>query len=118
MTIERNHGVSSISEDDCLVSHVVGETLDAHQGQGSVGKIITHEFLLSNQLDGVSEVFIEERQQGFSVLQSFEGGVGHEEGESEALVLVRQTFKQWSARSSGKCWQFVYMINIGQWSPT
>ena len=100
--------MSRISENDSLVFHVVGGTLDADQGQCFVGKIITDEFLLSDQVDGVSEVFIEERQQGFSVRQSLIAGVGHEESEGEALVLVRETFKHCSARSTGKCWQFLH----------
>ena len=105
--------MGSISQYDSLVRHVVGKTLEAYQGQGFVGEIITEEFLLSNQVDGVSEVFSEERQQGISVLQTFEAGVGHEESQREALVLVGETFKHWSARPSGKCWQF-YVINKGQ----
>ena len=105
--------MGSISHYDSLVCHVVGGTLEAHQGQSFVGKIITEEFLLSNQVDGVSEVFSEERQQGLSVLQTFEGGVGHEESQREALVLIGETFKHCSARLSGKCWQF-YVINKGQ----
>ena len=99
--------MGSISQDDSLVRHVVRETLEADQGQSSVGKIFSDEFLLSNQVDGVSEVFSEERQQSFSVRQTFEGGARHEESQREALVLVGETFKHWSARPSGKYWQFL-----------
>ena len=70
---------------------MVGGTLEADQRQSFVGKIITDEFLLSNQVDGVSEVFSEERQQGVSVLQTLVAGVGHEESQREALVLVGET---------------------------
>ena len=98
--------MGSISQYDSLVRHVVGGTLDAHQGQGFVGEIIADEFLLSYQVDGVSEMFVEERQQGVSVLQAFVAGVGHEESQREALVLVGETFKHCSARPIGNSWQF------------
>ena len=102
LTIERYHGMGSISQYDSLVRHVVGETLEADQGQSFVGEIITDEFLLSNETDGVSEVLSEERQQGVSVSQTLVAGVGHEESQREALVLVGQTWGHWSARRGNR----------------
>ena len=106
LTIERYHGMGSISQYDSLVRHVVGETLEADQGQSFVGEIISDEFLLSNETDRVSEVLSEERQQGFSVRQTLVAGVGHEESQREAFVLVWETFKHCSVRPIGNSWQF------------
>ena len=85
--------MGGVPQDDGLVLDVVGGALDADEGESSVGEEVRQEVLSPDQADRVSEVLIEETEQGLSVLEALEGGVGHEEGECEALVLVWKTFK-------------------------